>query len=239
MSSNHTVVNSTICVDHIHGDVEIVAALLYLPFTVWGVLLGVYILRIRSALVESLTLLLVTLTCLIGSMLIRSIWFVVHCFTNVTEDRSSGWIESILGTVAMLLFFSAFSVYVFSWARSMNKMREVCLRNVTIYGNAGIYALVICLSIYFATTYRGDYLVEGGTAADAIQIIIAACDLLLSVAFVGYGACALKLIHKVREKTRTKASGQMGWRMYVFVCQRNNISGIVERYIFFVREENV
>ena len=213
MSSHNVTYNSTVCLFNSHGDSDFAAAVFYLAFALWGSVLGVYIFRMRSQLVESLALMLITLACLVGSLFLRSIWFFIHCFTPQSTDLQNGWLASLLGVVSLLLFFTSFSIYVFSWARSMNRGREVTLRNITIGGNAIIYVVVISLSIYFAFEVGGDFMVVEGVASDTIHIIVACCDLVLSILFAGYGTCALKLMQQIRAKTRTRASDQMGWRM--------------------------
>jgi len=208
-------VTGVICTSNIHGDIDFVAAAFYFPFVIYGIVLGVFILKTRHTIQESIVLIMITVSCLVLSFVLRSIWFCIHCLTPQSVDMSSGWAAALLATLAPLLFFTAFSVYVFSWARLMNRAREVTLRNSVVFGNVVLYIVVIALAGYFAATNeKEDFLIEG-TDSDVIHLIIAGSDLLLSVAFAGYGACALKLMQQIRHKARTMTPDAMNWRMYV------------------------
>ena len=207
-SANATIFG--ICSNDEHGVVDFIAALIYLPMTVWGVTEGVKIFVSRGLIASGIVLMLVTLTCLVGSLVLRCIWFFLVCLA-----AHHGWVASMISVMSMLLFFSAFSVYVYSWAQSLNKNHAVTQRNVTLYGNIAVYVTIIIFAMVLAVTTTGQDFMEGEPGGDAILIIVAMCDLLLCVAFAAYGACALKLMRQVREQTRTKASDQLGWRVYV------------------------
>jgi hypothetical protein len=216
VAANHSMGNLShaMCTRNLHGDIDFVAGLIYLPFVVWGAVLAGHLVRVRSSSVESLVLMMATLGLLIVFSALRLSWFFIHCFMSKSQEVAQGWAASSIGTLCLLVFFSAFSVYVFSWARAIIKSREVCLRHFLLWGNVAVYAAVIALSAYYiVSNHGGDYL-ENATSVDAdtIHIIVALCDLLLSIAFAGYGASALKIMRQIREKTRTSSSNHM-WRL--------------------------
>ena len=202
--------NASVCsgID-VHGDVDIAAGMCYLPFLVWGVVLGIQICRTRALFNDGIMLIMITVTCLCGSLCLRAMWFTVHCVMVEAED---GWVPSVLGSFGVLFFFTSFSVYVYSWARSVQKRRQKCARRVTIWVNVALYLFAIVLNIYFGTTSGGDYLVQG-FGADMIHLTVAVCDLLLCVAFAVYGGSALRLMNQSRAQTRTVKRASIGWRM--------------------------
>jgi hypothetical protein len=189
LSANHSVANSSraVCLRNAHGDVDFAAGMLYLPLAVWGVVLAVHLVRSRSSSVESVALMMATLGLLIVFSALRMSWFFIHCFTSKTQEVVQGWAASGIGVLCLLVLFSAFSVYVFSWARAIIKAREVCLRNALLFGNVGVYVAVLGLSVYFMVSNNGSDFLENATSegADTVHIIVALCDLLLSIAFAG------------------------------------------------------